>query len=74
MNQPKTCIVVTINNAGGILDGYCKQAEEEGVKDGLQIIVIPDRKTPKELFARAMKYEGKGSTSNARRSKSRMHI
>ncbi len=50
MKRPNTCIVLTTINAGGILDGYCKQAEAEGLKDGLQIIVIPDRKTPAALF------------------------
>ncbi len=60
MNQPDTCIVLTTINAGGILDGYCKQATEEGVKDGLQIIVIPDRKTPKELFAKCDQVRAQG--------------
>lgn len=60
MNQHKTCIVLTTINAGGILDGYCKQAEEEGVKDGLQIIVIPDRKTPSELFAKCDQVRARG--------------
>ena len=60
MKQPKTCIVVTTINAGGILDGYCKQAEAEGVKDGLQIIVIPDRKTPNELFTKCDQVRAQG--------------
>lgn len=60
MNQPKTCIVLTTINAGGILDGYCKQAEAEGVKEGLQIIVIPDRKTPRELFTKCDQVRAQG--------------
>ncbi len=52
MKPTKTCIVLTTINAGGILDGYCKQAEQEGVREQLEIIVIPDRKTPGELFTK----------------------
>jgi hypothetical protein len=60
MSKPNTCIVLTTINAGGILDGYCKQAELEGVKDGLEIIVIPDRKTPNELFAKCDQVRSQG--------------
>jgi hypothetical protein len=50
MKQNKICIVLTTINSGDILDGYCKQAEAEGVRERLRIIVIPDRKTPDQLY------------------------
>jgi Reversibly glycosylated polypeptide len=50
MNNKNVCIVLTTINAGGILDDYCKQAESEGIRDQLQIIVIPDRKTPEQMY------------------------
>jgi hypothetical protein len=59
MNR-KTCIVLTTINAGGILDGYTRQAEEEGVREQLQIVVIPDRKTPNELFAKCDQVRAQG--------------
>ena len=43
---------MTTINAGSILDGYCQQAETEGVRDQVQFIVIPDRKTPERLYAK----------------------
>lgn len=51
MTAPQTCIVLTTINSGDILQGYCQQAETEGTQDRLSIIVIPDRKTPDELYA-----------------------
>lgn len=59
-NQHKTCVVVTTINAGGILDGYCKQAEQEGVREQVEFIVIPDRKTPIELFAKCDEVRARG--------------
>jgi hypothetical protein len=60
MKARKTCIVVTTINAGGILDGYCKQAEDEGVRELVEIIVIPDLKTPKELFGQCEEVRKRG--------------
>jgi len=48
--EVKIVLVVTSINAGDVLDSYCKQAEKEGVKKQLLIIVIPDRKSPAELY------------------------
>jgi len=50
MKTAKVSIVLTTINSGDVLDGYCKQAEAEGVRDRLRFIVIPDRKTPEELY------------------------
>jgi hypothetical protein len=50
MNNKKTSIVLTTINSGDILDGYCRQAEAEGVRGDMRLIVIPDRKTPDPLF------------------------
>ncbi|MGZ4966324.1 MAG: hypothetical protein ACXV97_04040 [Chthoniobacterales bacterium] len=47
----RTCIVVTTINKGDVLDGYCRQIEAEGMRDRVRIIVIPDRKTPNELYS-----------------------
>lgn len=33
MRNRKTCIVLTLINSGDILDGYCRQAEQEGMGD-----------------------------------------
>ncbi len=47
----RTCIVVTTINKGDVLDGYCRQIEAEGMRERVRIIVIPDRKTPNELYS-----------------------
>lgn len=46
MENLKFCVVATTIGKGDFLDGYCKQAELEGVKENLEIIVIPDKKHP----------------------------
>ena len=46
-NNAKICIVVTTINTGEFLDDYCTQADAEGVRDRLRVVVIPDRKTPR---------------------------
>jgi hypothetical protein len=43
-------IVATTIGNGAFLDGYCEQARIEGIADDLKIIVIPDRKSPRELY------------------------
>jgi hypothetical protein len=50
LKNEKISIVLTTINAGGILDGYCQQADKENVRDQVQFIVIPDRKTPAALY------------------------
>ena len=52
MNKPKICIVMTTINSGDVLDGYCKQARNEGIDNYLRVIVIPDRKSPSALYER----------------------
>lgn len=59
MNQ-RTCIVVTTINKGDILDGYCRQIEAEEVRDRVRIIVIPDRKTPSELYVKCAELAARG--------------
>lgn len=60
MSNQRVSIVLTTINAGGILDGYCQQAEAEGVRDQVRMIVIPDRKTPAELFEKCKQVKAKG--------------
>ena len=50
MKNERVSIVLTTINGGGVLDGYCAQAEKENVRDQLRFIVIPDLKTPAQLF------------------------
>ena len=45
-------IVMTTINDGEVLNGYCQQSRFEGVSQSVTIFVIPDRKTPKRLYAR----------------------
>jgi len=35
-----------------VLDGYCANFEAHGHLDQVQVIVIPDKKTPPEVFLR----------------------
>ena len=58
--QPKTCVVVTTINGGDILDGYCKQAEAESMRDRLRIVVIPDRKSPQKLYEKCAQVARRG--------------
>jgi hypothetical protein len=60
MIPKKTCIVVTTINSGEILAGYCRQAEAEGVREHLRIVVIPDKKTPDAIFAACRQYVTQG--------------
>ena len=46
----KYCLVVTTIGNGNFLDSYIKAINVEGVKDDVEMIVIPDLKSPKELF------------------------
>jgi hypothetical protein len=49
--SPKIAAVVTSIGRGDFYDGSCKQAEAEGGKENLRLIMIPDRKTPAALYA-----------------------
>jgi hypothetical protein len=49
-DKAKICVVVTTINTGEFLDGYCAQADADGVRDRLRVVVIPDRKTSAELY------------------------
>lgn len=50
MSKPQLAIVVTTINKGDFLDVYCQQSDAEGWREHLRIIVIPDRKSPSELY------------------------
>lgn len=50
MSKPQLAIVVTTINKGDFLDAYCQQADAQGWREHLRIIVIPDRKSPSELY------------------------
>jgi hypothetical protein len=58
--NPKTCIVLTTINSGGVLDGYCQQGETEGVRDQVRIVVIPDRKSPRQLYEKCSALSAQG--------------
>jgi hypothetical protein len=60
MKNRHVTIVLTTINAGDVLDGYCQQADTEGVRDYLHIIVIPDRKTPAELSKKCEQGKAQG--------------
>jgi hypothetical protein len=60
MNNKNVTIVLTTINAGGILDDYCKQADAEGIREQLEIIAIPDRKTPDQLFKKCNEIRAQG--------------
>jgi len=50
MSKLKFAIVVTTIGKGDFLDIYCQQASIEGLRHHLRIIVIPDQKSPTELY------------------------
>ena len=58
--KPKICVVVTTINTGEFLDDYCTQADADGVRDQLRVVVIPDRKTPSELYQKCAELVGRG--------------
>jgi hypothetical protein len=60
LKNERISIVLTTINAGGILDGYCRQAEKEHVREQFRIIVIPDRKTPAELYRKCAEVRAAG--------------
>jgi hypothetical protein len=50
MSKTSFCIVMTTINDGHLMDGYWEQAKVEGVADCLKAFVIPDRRSPRELY------------------------
>jgi hypothetical protein len=56
----RICIVVTTINSGELLEDYCGQAEREGARNRLRIIVIPDRKSPQKLYQNCARLADKG--------------
>ena len=53
VSKPKLALVMTTIGEGALLEDYCRQAEAEGWRDSLRLIVIPDKKTPPELYRRS---------------------
>lgn len=60
MRKNKIAMVVTTVGSGSFLAGYCGQAEREGVKDRLKIIVIPDKNSPKTLYEKCASFAASG--------------
>ena len=56
----QAALVVTTIGKGGFLNEYFKAAQSESVLDRLQVIIIPDRKTPPELFQACAEYRRLG--------------
>lgn len=56
----KIGLVCTTIGDGSFLAGYCKKAEEEGLKNDVTFYVIPDRKTPDSLYAKCYAQIEKG--------------
>lgn len=60
MNKPRLAVVVTTIGDGAFLEEYCRVASIYEWTDNLTFIVIPDRKTPKELYARCQRLSAQG--------------
>ena len=50
-------LVCTTIGDGKFLEGYCKKAEEEGLKDSVTFYIIADLKTPKSLYEECARQE-----------------
>ena len=57
---PSCAVVVTTIGDGGFLNDYFSAAREEDCLDGVEFIVIPDRKTPAALFERCREFTSRG--------------
>src|SRR5688500_6378819 len=57
---PHASLVVTTIGRGQFLADYYDAIVREGVADRVTLIVIPDRKTPAELYERCAEYARKG--------------
>lgn len=58
--QPKATMVLTTIFDPCVLDSYYRNFERFGRLDDVQVIVIPDRKTPKEAYRRCEELSRKG--------------
>lgn len=58
--REKICVVLTTINSGEVLEGYCDQAEKGELGDRLRFVVIPDKKSPKELYGRCGELTARG--------------
>ena len=56
----RASVVVTTINDGSFLDKYANQIVQEQALDTVEIIVIPDRKTPAQIFERCEVLEKRG--------------
>lgn len=56
----KIALVVTTMGDGEFLESYCSQAEIEDVKSNLEIFVIPDKKTPSNLYVKCQNLKERG--------------
>jgi len=56
----RICLVVTTISDGFFLDAYANKLIEEEMVDDTLIIVIPDRKTPPQLFQKCRQLERRG--------------
>jgi hypothetical protein len=56
----KMAIVCTTIGNGEFLEGYCAEIAREDLRKYVQIYVVPDRKTPKELYERCYHFMEKG--------------
>lgn len=53
-------LVCTTIGKGEFLEAYCKQAEKEGLKDNVTFYIVPDQKTPKELYEQCFEMTKQG--------------
>jgi hypothetical protein len=60
MDKPRFAIVVTTINNGDFLERYCQHLDVKGWRDNLTIIVIPDRKSPSELYQKCKSLVSRG--------------
>lgn len=59
-NKRKICLVVTTIGDGKFLGDYARNIKNEKLIDQVSIIVIPDLKTPKELYKKALEIKKMG--------------
>lgn len=57
---PETSLVVTTIGRGEFLADYYAAIVHEQIAERVRVIVIPDRKTPPELFVRCAEYQRRG--------------
>lgn len=56
----KFSVVATSIYEGNFLENYIQKIIEEGVQDRTRLIIIPDRKTPRELYEKCKKIKKQG--------------